>query len=76
MMAVPSKAIPPISLLGLLADWHRHDQNRKEKRMLKLALFARFEAKPGKEAEVENLLKMGLELVHLESSTPLCFRLD
>ena len=29
----------------------------------KLALFARLEAKPGKEAEVENFLKGGLELV-------------
>lgn len=43
--------------------------------MLKLALFARFEAKPGKEREVENLLKLGLELVRPESSTPLWFAL-
>ena len=43
--------------------------------MLKLALFARFEAKPGKEKEVENLLKKALELANQESTTLLWFAL-
>lgn len=37
--------------------------------MLKLALLVRLEAKPGKEAEVENFLKNGLALVEQEPAT-------
>jgi quinol monooxygenase YgiN len=37
--------------------------------MIKLALFVRFEAKPGKEKDVENFLKKGLELANQESAT-------
>jgi quinol monooxygenase YgiN len=43
--------------------------------MLKLALFARLEAKPGKEAEVAAFLKQGLELANQEATTPLWFAL-
>jgi len=41
----------------------------------KLALFVRLEAKPGKEAEVENFLRSGLELVEREPGTTLWFGL-
>lgn len=37
--------------------------------MVKLALFVRLEAKPGKEAEVESFLKSGLSLVEAEPET-------
>lgn len=43
--------------------------------MPKLALFARLEAKPGKEAEVEAFLNAGLELARREATTPLWFAL-
>lgn len=43
--------------------------------MLKLALFARLEAKPGKENEVAKFLEKGLELANQESTTPLWFAL-
>ena len=43
--------------------------------MPKLALFARLEAKPGKEAEVEAFLNAGLELARQEATTPLWFAL-
>lgn len=43
--------------------------------MIKLALFARFEAKPGKEKDVESFLKKGLELANQESTTMLWFAL-
>ena len=43
--------------------------------MLKFALFARLEAKPGKEAEVEALLKAGLDLAREEATTPIWFAL-
>lgn len=36
---------------------------------MKLALLVRLEAKPGKEAEVENFLKNGLALVEQEPAT-------
>lgn len=41
--------------------------------MVKVALFVRLEAKPGKEAEVENLLKNGLSLVQDEPGTAAWF---
>jgi quinol monooxygenase YgiN len=43
--------------------------------MIKLALFARFEAKPGKEKEVEAFLKKGLELANQEPTTIMWFAL-
>jgi quinol monooxygenase YgiN len=43
--------------------------------MIKYALFARFEAKPGKEADVEAFLQKGLELANDESTTPIWFAL-
>jgi len=43
--------------------------------MPKLALFARLEAKPGKEAAVEAFLANGLALAHQEPTTPLWFAL-
>lgn len=43
--------------------------------MLKLALFARLEAKPGKEEEVAAFLKQGLQLANQEATTPLWFAL-
>lgn len=43
--------------------------------MLKLSLFARLEAKPGKEEDVAAFLKQGLELANRETTTPLWFAL-
>ena len=43
--------------------------------MAKLAIFARLEAKHGKEAEVEKFLRAGLELVQQEPGTTLWFGL-
>src|SRR5437870_10091223 len=37
--------------------------------MVKLALFVRLEAKPGKEADVENFLRSGLAIVQDEPAT-------
>jgi quinol monooxygenase YgiN len=37
--------------------------------MIKLALFARFEAKPGKEQEVAKFLEMALEMAKKEPTT-------
>jgi quinol monooxygenase YgiN len=37
--------------------------------MVKLALFVRLEAKPGKEADVENFLRSGLPIVQDEPAT-------
>lgn len=37
--------------------------------MVKVALFVRLEAKPGKEAEVEKFLKGGLSIVQGEPAT-------
>jgi len=42
---------------------------------MKLALFARLEAKPGKETEVEDFLRQGLALAHQEATTLLWFAL-
>lgn len=41
--------------------------------MIKLALFARFEAKPGKEEEVAAFLATGLRLANEEATTPIWF---
>ena len=43
--------------------------------MIKLALFARIEAKPGKEAAVAKLLDTGLALARQEDTTPIWFAL-
>ena len=43
--------------------------------MLKLSLFVRLEAKPGKENEVADFLQQGLQLAHQEATTPLWFAL-
>jgi quinol monooxygenase YgiN len=40
-----------------------------------LGLFARLEAKPGKEAEVAAFLKKGLQLANEETTTPIWFAL-
>jgi quinol monooxygenase YgiN len=37
--------------------------------MVKLALFVRLEAKPGKEADVENFLRSGLPIIQDEPAT-------
>jgi len=43
--------------------------------MIKLALFARLEAKPGKEAAVADFLATGLALAREEATTPIWFAL-
>lgn len=43
--------------------------------MLTLSLFARLEAKPGKEQEVAAFLKQGLQLADQEATTPVWFAL-
>lgn len=43
--------------------------------MVRVALLVRLEAKPGKEAEVAQFLKDGLELANQEATTPLWFAL-
>jgi quinol monooxygenase YgiN len=43
--------------------------------MLTRGLFARLEAKPGKEDEVAAFLKQGLQLANQEATTPLWFAL-
>src|SRR5262245_28712190 len=56
----------------------RHSANTHTTRrldMLKLGLFVRLEAKPGKEAEVAAFLAKGLELANQEATTPLWFAL-
>lgn len=44
--------------------------------MIKHALFARFEAKPGKAADVAAFLEMALALANQESTTPIWFALQ
>jgi len=46
---------------------------RKEGNMVTLGLLVRLEAKPGKEADVENFLKGGLPLVEQEPATTAWF---
>src|SRR5579862_2649931 len=43
--------------------------------MMTLALFARLEAKPGKEKEVASFLMQGLQLANQETTTPVWFAL-
>lgn len=44
--------------------------------MITHAIFARLEAKPGKEAAVRDFLATGLELANQESTTPIWFALQ
>ncbi|HEY2676588.1 MAG TPA: antibiotic biosynthesis monooxygenase [Steroidobacteraceae bacterium] len=44
--------------------------------MLKYALFARLEAKPGKSADVAKFLETGLALANRETTTPIWFALQ
>jgi quinol monooxygenase YgiN len=48
----------------------------QEKTMLKYALFARLEAKPGKSADVAKFLETGLALASREPATPIWFALQ
>ena len=41
--------------------------------MLKVGLFARLEAKPGKEEQLANFLSQGLQLANQENTTPVWF---
>ena len=41
--------------------------------MIKLGLFVRLSAKPGKEAELSRFLRQGLELANQEQQTPVWF---
>ena len=43
--------------------------------MIKVALFVRLEAKPGKEADLEKFLEAGLAMANQEATTPLWFAL-
>ena len=43
--------------------------------MIQYALFARLEAKPGKESEVAAFLQQGLAMANEESTTPIWFAL-
>ena len=43
--------------------------------MIKLALFARLDAKPGKEEAVAKFLAAGLEMANQEATTPIWFAL-
>lgn len=43
--------------------------------MIKLALFARLEAKPGREAAVAQFLEAGLAMARAEATTPIWFAL-
>jgi len=43
--------------------------------MIKLALFARLEAKPGKEQAVADFLRAGLSMANREATTPIWFAL-
>lgn len=43
--------------------------------MVKVALFVRLQAKPGREADVESFLEKGLTLANQEATTPVWFAL-
>lgn len=44
--------------------------------MAKLAIFARLEAKPGKETQVADFLRQGLQMAYEEKGTPIWFALQ
>lgn len=44
--------------------------------MTKLAIFARLEAKPGKETQVAEFLREGLQMAERETGTPIWFALQ
>jgi quinol monooxygenase YgiN len=56
-------------------DWFASDSTQ-EIPMLKYALFARLEAKPGKSADVAKFLETGLQLANRETTTPIWFALQ
>ena len=43
--------------------------------MVTVALFVRLQAKPGREADVENFLRQGLTMANQETTTPIWFAL-
>ena len=43
--------------------------------MVNVSLFVRLEAKPGKEKDVEQFLKQGLQMANQETTTPVWFAL-
>lgn len=49
--------------------------SEKKTIMLKVALFVRLQAKPGKETDVSNFLEQGLTLANQEAETPVWFAL-
>ncbi|SHL15059.1 Quinol monooxygenase YgiN [Nitrosospira sp. Nsp11] len=49
--------------------------SEKKTIMLKVALFVRLQAKPGKETDVSNFLEQGLALANQEAETPVWFAL-
>jgi quinol monooxygenase YgiN len=55
--------------------WHLSSINHSGDAMYSVALFARLEAKPGKEAAVAQFLKQGLVMANAEATTPLWFAL-
>src|SRR5882724_74303 len=58
-------------------SWPRwkHSNPKETHPMLTVALFARLEAKPGKENEVAKFLQAGLALANQEATTPVWFAL-
>jgi quinol monooxygenase YgiN len=54
---------------------HNFCKTQGELEMLKLGLFVRLEAKPGKEQELASFLQQGLQLANQEATTPLWFAL-
>src|SRR5262249_10194447 len=56
-----------------MAPWSEPSNSRR--RVMKLALFARLEAKPGKEQEVADFLRQGLALANQEATTLMWFAL-
>jgi len=63
-------SIPPPGSLGSFSS-----APHQEKLMIKHALFARLEAKPGKEADVAAFLQQGLQMANQEATTPIWFAL-
>jgi quinol monooxygenase YgiN len=58
-----------IVLADITEQIHSRTSKRKGKFMVKVALYVRLEAKPGKEGEVEQFLQGGLALVQEEPGT-------
>jgi quinol monooxygenase YgiN len=64
-------ALLPMVQIGYVA----HSFAQGDSKMVKLALFVRLDAKPGKEEELSAFLMQGLQLANQEASTPLWFAL-